>query len=237
MKRLALLLVLVGVAAACGGSKSSQPPPATTGGGGGATTSVAKDEIPLIVYRPNGVELEAQRVSVPRTQAVARAALRALGFEDVSSLRIANGTASLDLTEQPTGLALAQVVFTLTEFPTVKQVAIGDRTLTRTDLDHYAPPILVAEPQPGDAVASPVRVHGNADTFEATFQVEVVDGAGEVVAHRTVTATSGSGERGSFDVEIPFTGAKPGDGKIVAYEASAENGQRIHVVEIPVVFS
>jgi Immunoglobulin-like domain of bacterial spore germination/Sporulation and spore germination len=234
MKRLALLLALVVVAAGCGGSKSSEPAPTTTGGG---TTSVAKDEIPLIVYRPNGVELEAQRVSVPRTQAVARAALQALGFTGVSSLRIADGTATLDLVEQPTGLALAQLVFTLTEFPTVKQVAIGDRTLTRTDLDHYAPPILVAEPQPGDAVASPVRVHGNADTFEATFQIEVVDGAGDVVAHKTVTATSGSGERGSFDVSIPFAGAKPGQGKIVAYEASAENGQRIHVVEIPVVFS
>jgi len=235
MKRLALLLALALLAAACGGSKSAEPPPARTGGGG--TTAVPEERIPLIVYRENGVELQAHRVSVPRTKAVAQAALHALGFTDVSSLRIADGTATLDLADQPTGLALAQVVFTLTEFPTVKQVAIGDRTLTRTDLDHYAPPILVAEPQPGDAVASPVRVHGNADTFEATFQIEVVDGAGDVVAKRTVTATSGSGERGSFDVSIPFSGAKPGDGKIIAYEASAENGQRIHVVEIPVVFS
>jgi hypothetical protein len=95
----------------------------------------------------------------------------------------------------------------------------------------------VAEPQPEDAVASPVRVHGNADTFEATFQIEVVDGDGKVVAHKTVTATSGSGERGSFDVTIPFADAASGRGRIVAYEASAENGQRIHVVEIPIVLS
>jgi hypothetical protein len=232
MRRSALLVVLVALVAGCGGSKTSAPPATTA-----PTSSVAEDQIPLIVYRPNGVELEAQRVSVPRTQAVARAALQALGIGEVNSLQIANGTATVDLSDQPTGLALAQVVFTLTEFPTVTQVAIGDRTLTRTDLDHYAPPILVAEPQPGDAVASPMRVHGNADTFEATFQIEVVDGGGKVVAHKTVTATSGSGERGSFDVEIPFADAKPGRGKIVAYEASAENGQRIHVVEIPVVFS
>ena len=233
MRRSLVLLVLVAAAAGCGGSKSSAPPPGTTTG---PTSSVAKDQIPLIVYRPNGVELEAARVSVPRTRAVARAALQALGI-GVNSLRIADGTATVDLADQPSGLALAQLVFTLTEFPTVKQVAIGDRTLTRTDLDHYAPPILVAEPQPGDAVASPVRVHGNADTFEATFQIEVVDGRGKMVAHRTVTATSGSGERGSFDVTIPFADAQPGEGKIVAYENSAENGQRIHVVEIPVVLS
>ena len=233
-----MLVVALGVVVAgCGGgSRSSEPAPASTGGGT-TTAPVAKNEIPLIVYRPNGLELEAQRVSVPRTPAVARAALEALGITSVSSLRIADGTATLDLVQQPSGLALAQVVFTLTEFPTVKQVAIGNRTLTRTDLDHYAPPILVAEPQPGDAIASPVRVHGNADTFEATFQLEVVDGAGKVVAQKTVTATSGSGERGSFDVTVSFASAASGEGKIVAYEASAENGQRIHVVEIPVVFS
>jgi hypothetical protein len=192
--------------------------------------------MPLIVYRPNGAELEAERVSVPRTQGVARAALQELGFDRITSLSIADGTATLDLPEPPSGVALAQLVFTLTEFPTVQRVAIGDRTLTRTDLDRYAPPILVVEPQPGDAVSSPLRVHGNADAFEATFQLELVDGTGDVVASRTVTATSGSGERGSFDVTIPFADAKPGRGKLVAFEASAENGQRIHVVEIPVVF-
>jgi hypothetical protein len=232
MRRSALLVALVAIVAGCGSSNSSGPATTTE-----PSSSVAKDQIPLIVYRPNGAELRAERVSVPRTQAVARAALQALGIDSVRSLSIADGTATVGLSQPPTGLALAQLVFTLTEFPTVRQVTIGDRTLTRTELDRYAPPILVAEPQPGDAVASPVRVHGNADTFEATFQVEVVDGAGNVVAHRTVTATAGSGERGSFDVTIPFAGAEPGRGKIVAYEASAENGQRIHVVEIPVVFS
>jgi hypothetical protein len=233
MRRAVWLLVLVAVAAGCGGSSRSSEPTTT----GAPTSSAANDEMPLIVYRPNGAQLEAERVSVPRTQAVARAALQELGFAGIGSLRIADGTATLDLAEQPTRLALAQIVFTLTEFPTVRQVAIGDRTLTRTDLDRYAPPILVVEPQPGDAVSSPVRVHGNADTFEATFELELVDAGGAVVAHRTVTATSGSGERGSFDVTIPFTGAKPGRGKLVAFESSAENGQRIHVVEIPIVLS
>jgi Immunoglobulin-like domain of bacterial spore germination/Sporulation and spore germination len=234
MRRGALLLLLVVVAAGCGSSSRSSESTTTANF---PTTPAPKGEMPLIVYRPNGAELEAERVSVPRTQAVARAALRELGITGITSLRIADGTATLDLAEPPVGLALAQVVFTLTEFPTVQQVAIGDRTLTRTDLDRYAPPILVAEPQAGDTVASPVRVHGNADTFEATFELELVDAGGAVVAHRTVTATSGSGERGSFDVTIPFSGAKPGHGKLVAFESSAENGQRIHVVEIPLVFS
>ena len=167
---------------------------------------------------------------------VARAALEELGFQ-VTSLAIDGGTAAVELGSPPTGLERAQVVFTLTEFPSVQQVAIDGRTLTRTDEDLFAPPIVVVEPQPGDTVTSPVRVHGSADAFEATFQIEVLDGDGTVVAHRTVMATSGSGQRGSYDVSIPFEGAAAGDGKIVAYEDSAENGERIHVVETPVVFA
>jgi hypothetical protein len=68
----------------------------------------------LIVYCSNGVELVANRVFVPRTPAVARAGLQALGLIGVNSLRVASGTAALDLTGRPTGLALARVVFTLT---------------------------------------------------------------------------------------------------------------------------
>jgi hypothetical protein len=36
-------------------------------------------------------------------------------------------------------------------------------------------------------------------------------------------------------VTVPFTDATPGRGKLVAYETSAENDQRICVVGIPVV--
>jgi hypothetical protein len=96
----------------------------------------------------DGVELVANRVSVPRTPAIARAALQALGLTGVNSLRVAGGTATLDLTGRPTGLALAA---------------------------------------------------------------------------------------GLVDVTVPFTDATPGRGKLVAYETSAENDQRIHVVRIPLV--
>src|SRR5207237_5818518 len=88
--------------------------------------SVGEDQIPLIVYRPSGTELEAQRVSVPRTQAVARAALKALGIS-VDSLSIAEGTATLDLPEQPTGLALAQLVFPPTVCPPAEQLGSRGR--------------------------------------------------------------------------------------------------------------
>jgi hypothetical protein len=55
-----------------------------------------------------------------------------------------------------------------------------------------------------------------------------------VLAHHFVTATSGSGTRGTFDFAAQFTAAQSGPGKLVVYEISAANGSRIHQVEVPV---
>jgi hypothetical protein len=227
VRRIALLLGLAVLAAGCGGSRSSGP-------GTSTSVSTAQARMTLIVYVVRDGKLAAERRLVPRTPAVAAAALEQLGFP-VRSLAIAGGIATVEPARQPSDLERAQVVFTLTEFPSVQRVSFGGKALTRTDLDLFAPPIVVVEPQRGDPVRSPVRVHGSADAFEATFQIDVLDGDGTVVAHKTVTATTGSGERGDYDVSIPFEAAKPGPGTIVAYEDSAENGQRIHVVEVPVV--
>jgi hypothetical protein len=53
-----------------------------------------------------------------------------------------------------------------------------------------------------------------------------------VVNHDFVTATSGSGTRGTYDFNIPFEAPK-GVGKLVVYERSAADGSRLHQVEIP----
>jgi hypothetical protein len=79
-------------------------------------------------------------------------------------------------------------------------------------------------------------VWGTANTFEATFDYDLVDGAGKVVANHFVTATSGSGTRGTYDFTIRFS-APAGSGKLVVYELSAKDGSRIHQVEIPLTFT
>ena len=81
-------------------------------------------------------------------------------------------------------------------------------------------------------MTSPLRLRGTANTFEATFQVELLDADGRVVGKRFATATSGSGTRGTFDVTVPFSARKPG-GTLVVYEDSAKDGSRINVVRIP----
>ena len=48
-------------------------------------------------------------------------------------------------------------------------------------------------------MSSPLRVTGTANTFEATFNYELNDTDGKVVDKNFVTATSGTGTRGTFD--------------------------------------
>jgi hypothetical protein len=133
--------------------------------------------------------------------------------------------------------ALAQIVYTLTQFPTVHEVRssrmLGDTpALTRATFEDLTPAILVESPLPGDRVTSPLAVRGTANTFEATFDLELRNSSGVRVAWRFVTATSGSGQRGTFDTTLSFprTG---GPVTLVAYEPSAASGKRIHVVRIP----
>ena len=89
-------------------------------------------------------------------------------------------------------------------------------------------------PLPFDHVKSPLHATGTANTFEATFQYDLRDPGGKLLKTHFVTATSGTGTRGTFDFSVPFTSPSAGTGKLVVYELSAKDGSRIHQVEIPV---
>jgi hypothetical protein len=73
-------------------------------------------------------------------------------------------------------------------------------------------------------------VTGTANTYEATFQYELVDAEGDVVDKNFVTATSGTGTRGTFEFT---TGAFDDVAALRVFELSAEDGSRINEVEIP----
>jgi germination protein M len=153
---------------------------------------------------------------------------------------------------------VAQVVFTATQFSQVDAVrflidgetvdAIGgegvvvDEPLGREAFDWDGgfgdlglfPSILVESPRPNDEIDSPVRITGSANVFEATFLVEITDGEGLIVAEEVVTATSGTGTRGTFDVTVPFEPQRPGFGAIITFFESAKDGSRQDVREMPV---
>jgi Immunoglobulin-like domain of bacterial spore germination len=118
-------------------------------------------------------------------------------------------------------------VVTITETKTVTVTAPAPTIDT-------LPPIVVDSPHPGDAVRTPLRVTGTADTFEATFDYDLLDESGKVISHHFETATSGSGTRGTFDFEIPFHVDRAQAGTLVLYEISAADGSRIHEVRVPI---
>ena len=265
-----VVLALVG----CNGDEASSPTtpsePAAT-----ATTPGTDDEsLALRVYFVRGEDVGVATREVEPTQAVAAAAMRELlagpdaadragelGTEipsgtELRSVSIAEGTATVDLSREfesgggstSMTLRVAQVVHTLTQFPSVRRVgfriegepvdAIGGEGVVvsppvdRADFEDQSPAILVESVGPGDAVSSPLRVTGTANTFEATLNLRVVDESGEVLYDDFATATSGTGTRGTFDETIEFDGEGPAT--LVAYERSAEDGTEINVVVIPV---
>ena len=94
--------------------------------------------------------------------------------------------------------------------------------------------IVVTSPRSGDQVFSPVMIRGNADVFEATVSIDILDSAGKTVVRTFTTATCGTGCRGSFSKAVRFAVDTSQPGTIRVYESSAENGKPINVVDIPV---
>ncbi|MEG3636957.1 Gmad2 immunoglobulin-like domain-containing protein [Micromonospora palythoicola] len=156
--------------------------------------------------------------------------------------RIADGVASVRLAAvaDPVTARLreAQVVYTLTQFPTVRQVDFGTAApagrAAHTDL---LPPIVVTGPVIGDRVTSPVTVAGSADVFEATVTVRVLDAAGRQLATAFTTATCGTGCRGTYRVAVRYRLPKEQAGTIEVYEVSAVDGSRTKVVAVPVTLA
>jgi len=228
----------------------------------------------LRIYLLRGGTVTPVAREVPPTQAVARAALTALvagptGSEQADGLStdvpaearlrnvtVANGVATVDFdaafargAEATIARRLAQVVFTVTQFPSVTSVRFEQdgaplptvvdgngvplqHPASRADYEAITPPILIESPLPGQTVSSPIDVRGSAIAFEATFQTEVVDASGAVLGKQTVTASEGAPARGSFSVTVPVQ-AQPGPVRLIAYEDNQATGRRMHVVTVP----
>jgi hypothetical protein len=168
------------------------------------------------------------------------------------SLTISAGVATVDLSgafaqATPATRAAAQLCYTLTQFPTVGRGVVikvngaafamdgSGSARRRADYESVTPPLFVESPAPFDVVTSPLKVTGTADVFEATFQSRLLDSAARRLAGGTVTATSGSGTRGTFSFSLSLSGSAA-TGRLVCFDASAENGASLHTVSIPLTF-
>ena len=275
--------LVMAVAAGCGGEAEPEPEPEPTATPEPEPTATPEPEpvetMTLTLYFTRGEKLGVGAHEVPETQAVARAAMEellagpdsremaaGLGTEipegtTLNGISISDGVATVDLSSEfesgggalSMQVRVAQVVYTLTRFPTVESVAFeidgqpveaigGEGVMVsppvdRADFaDNTLPAILVESPAPWQKVSSPLRVTGTSNTFEATFAYEIVDQAGLVVAEGSGMATAGTGTWGTFDVTIPFDITREGIGALIVFEQSAKDGSRINLVEIPLDF-
>jgi hypothetical protein len=98
-------------------------------------------------------------------------------------------------------------------------------------------PIEVAQPVNGATVTSPVTVSGTADVYEATVSIRVIDSVNNVIAETFTTATCGTGCRGDYRVDVPYSVNTEQLGVIQVFEVSAEDGRPINVVRVPVTLT
>jgi hypothetical protein len=169
-----------------------------------------------------------------------------------------NGVATVDLsTEYDSGggsasmqYRLAQVVYTLTQFSTIKSVVfqIDGETVTvfgsegivldgptgRSDYEAQLPAIFVDRPAFRAGFAPGGRVSGNADVFEATFRITILDASGEPLVDEQVMATCGTGCRGTFNTTLTYKVGRGQWGTLRAYEPSARDGTPTNIREYPV---
>jgi germination protein M len=171
------------------------------------------------------------------TQEEARAGLESAIPENAKrgGLEVAGDMAIVGVTPALRSVASrAQIVYTLTALPDVKRVSFGGATpVRRGAFENQTPAILVESPLPGEEVESGFQVTGTANTFEATFQYELRDSSDKVVSKDFVTATSGSGTRGTFRFTVDYEVSSPQEGRLVVFEISAEDGSRTHESSIP----
>ena len=204
------------------------------------TRAVAAAAMRELLHGPEGAELEGR----PAMYSAIPEGTRLLGIE------IDGSTATVDLSGAfasgggSAGMLarLGQVVYTLTQFSTVDKVRfqldgepvttfgaegiVLDGAVNRADFRELLPAIFVDRPAWGAAAGNPARVSGIANVFEATLQVELLDGRGNRLARDTVTATCGTGCWGTFRTDLAYDIDRAQYGTLRVYAESAKDGSR-----------
>jgi germination protein M len=181
------------------------------------------------------------------------------GSTDLLGLNISNGTATVDLSSDLTAsgttaqvrMRLAQITYTLEQFPTVDRVALHvngravkslagvtvPTTMTKDTFDGLVPVLTIWNPAIGSQLASgAVRVTGNARVSDGHVHVSILNQKGATIAQVNTTAGCSAPCRGGFTVNVPFTVVKNQLGTIVVSDDDTDgNGSPQHQVKEPVV--
>jgi len=184
---------------------------------------------------------------------------------DLLDLSIKDGIATVDLSSEFeeanlgssfAGAHIAQVTYTLTQYPTVdgvifeiegERVGTKDRPFgshglvmekpqTRAEWDSLLAPIVVESPYPGQTVDWTFDLFGIANVYEATVSWTISDAEGNIVKEGFSTATCGSGCWGTFEDRISIERQVDTELVLEVFQASAEDGSPMSVVQIPLNF-
>jgi germination protein M len=210
---------------------------------GRATNAVATEAVELLLDPQAGVP----GTAIPD-------GTRLLGID------IADGVATVDLSSEfelgggshSMLMRLAQVVYTVTQFPTVQSVRfhldgepvdvfsgegiVLDKPVTRKDYEDLLPAILVESPRWHERVTSPIEITGTANVFEANVTVRLVGEQGHELERTFVTATCGTGCRGTFELSLPYKVQRAQEASLVLSDDDADgDGHPQHEVSIPVL--
>ncbi|MBI2704315.1 MAG: GerMN domain-containing protein [Actinobacteria bacterium] len=241
LRRLTFLLIAIALSACTAGtspSSATRGAPATTAPGRGGALPAAPGVI--LYYLRNGVVAAGQRVQttgdarVEAVQALTKDLSdvdKAAGLQNamptnviVNKFTVENGTATIDLSRtfetRDTQQQVAQVVYTLTQFPEIKKVkflidtqdngATGVPPIGRDDLPaRFSPDVLLDSPSPGLSTSAVIKVSGDVNAQFSSFPYRVEDAFGQELTTGTIAVKFGTGRK-RFDQTIeapgPFSG-------------------------------
>lgn len=237
------------------------PAPGSNGGAGPRRTItfaiwLVRDGALAVTSRTRPATMATGRLALTTLIAGPTTAEAAAGFgtaipaRTTFDLSLESGVATVDLPAAfyaggrgPARLRQAQVVYTLTQYPTIAKVGfLKDGAATgwpvgRAEYADLLPPIVVSTPIVGQRVSSPVLVAGTANVYEATVSVRVRDSRGVEVGTTFTTATCGSGCRGSYSVPVRYRVSTAQRGTVEVFAVSAEDGSDQHLIRIPVTLT
>ncbi len=176
---------------------------------------------------------------------------------ELLGVSIANQTATVNLSGEvqsgggslSVALRLAQITYTLTQFPSVSNVVLEingqavtvfggeglviDHPMTRSDFQGVIAPIFVDNPAAFSKVSDNFKVSGTANVYEAVFWAQLIDPSGKIVFSQREQASSGTGTRGSFSFSAGYPSAAQGLGLLKVFDYSAKDGSVENVMEVP----
>lgn len=169
----------------------------------------------------------------------------------VRGLQVRGGVATVNLSPQfaapgpPADLSarLAQVVYTLTAYPNVTAVTVlvakapistfaGIDTsgpVGRSQVTAALPGVLLEDPAVGSTVSGSLRISG-VTSIDGTYDVQLVDASGRLLASVTNTAVTGA----TFSQTIPFSRPYVGTGTVRVFARPASPSQPVEETQFTV---